>query len=151
MPYGDYMRLRRLAVAWLPAIIWMALIFYLSAQPRPLRQTPPQALSYLAHFSEYAVLAFLLFWAQLSRGSWKGKVGVGLAVSLVLSALFAASDEYHQSFVPGRTACWLDFAADALGAAFALGVIGRWGHSFLWQQVRYRRTVLPADPRRGRP
>jgi VanZ family protein len=151
MAYDDYMRLRRLAAAWLPAIIWMALIFYLSAQSRPLRQAPSPALSYAAHFGEYAMLAFLLFWAQLSRGSWKGKLGVGLAVSLALSVLFAASDEYHQSFVSGRTASWLDFATDSLAAAFALAIIGRWGHSFLWRQVRYRRTVLPAGPRRGRP
>jgi VanZ family protein len=151
MPYHDYMRMRRLAVAWLPAIIWMALIFYLSAQSRPFGKTPSPAFSYVAHFCEYAVLAFLLFWAQLSRGSWNGKLRTGLALSFVLSVLFAASDEYHQSFVSGRTASWLDFATDAAGAAFALAVIGRWGHSFLWRQVRYRRTVLPADPRRGRP
>ncbi len=151
MPYHDYMRMRRLAVAWLPAIIWMALIFYLSAQSWPLGKTPSPALSYVAHFCEYAVLAFLLFWAQLSRGSWNGNLRTGLALSFALSVLFAATDEYHQSFVSGRTASWLDFATDAGGAAFALAVIGRWGHSFLWRQVRYRRTVLPADPRRGPP
>ena len=151
MSYHDYMRLRRLAVAWLPAIVWMGLIFYLSAQPRPLAKTPSPALAYVAHFGEYAALAFLLFWAQLSRGSWKGNLRLGLALSFVASILFAASDEYHQSFVAGRDASWLDFATDAVGAAFALAVIGRWGHSFLWRQVRYRRTVLPADPRRGRP
>jgi VanZ family protein len=151
MSYHDHMRLRRLAVAWLPAIIWMGLIFYLSARSRPLEQAPFPALSYVAHFCEYAVLAFLFFWAQLARGSWKGKLRLSLAISFVLSAFFAASDEYHQSFVPGRDASLLDFAADAVGAAVALAVIGRWGHSFLWRQVRYRRTVLPADPRRGRP
>jgi len=151
MSYHNYMRLRRLAAAWPPAIIWMALIFYLSAQSRPLGKTPAPALSYAAHFGEYAVLALLLFWAQLSRGSWKGKLRLGLALSFAVSVLFAASDEYHQSFVWGRTASWLDFGADALGAAVALAVIGRWGHSFLWRQVRYRRTVLPADPRHGRP
>jgi VanZ family protein len=151
MPYHDHMQLRRLAVAWLPAIAWMALIFYLSAQSRPLGKTPSPAFSYVAHFGEYAVLALLLFWAQLSRGAWKRRVRVSLAVSFVVSVLFAASDEYHQSFVSGRTASWLDFGTDALGAAFALAVTGRWGHSYLWRQVRYRRTSLPADPRHGRP
>ena len=97
------------------------------------------------------MLAFLLFWAHLSHGSWRGKLRVGLAISFILSVIFAASDEYHQSFVSGRTASWLDFGIDAAGAAFALAVIGRWGHSFLLRQVRYRRTVLPADPKRGPP
>ena len=150
MAYTDHMRLRRLAVAWLPAVIWMAFIFYLSAQSQPLGRTPSLAVSYVAHFLEYALLALLFFWAQLSRGSWKGKIALGLALSLALSVLYAASDEYHQSFVAGRTASWLDFGTDALGAAVALAVIGRWGQPFLWRQVRYRRTVLPVDPRRGR-
>jgi len=151
MSYHHYMQLKRLAVAWLPAIIWMAFIFYLSAQSRPMRGALSPALSYAAHFGEYAILAFLLFWAQLSRGSWKGRLFLGLAVGFVLSALYAASDEYHQSFVQGRDASPLDFTADVLGAAFALAVIGRWGQPFLWRQVRYRRTVLPADPKRDRP
>lgn len=143
-------KIRQIAVAWLPAVLWMAFIFYLSAQSRPLR-TPPTGLSYIAHFGEYAVLAFLLFWAQLSRGSWKGRLTLSLAISFILATLYGASDEFHQSFVPGRDASPLDVAADATGAAFALILIGRWGHDFLWRQVRYRRTVLPAGPRRGRP
>jgi VanZ family protein len=150
MSYDHYMRFKRLAVAWLPAIIWMAFIFYLSAQSRPIGRTPSPALAYVAHFGEYAILAFLLFWAQLSRGSWKGRLALGLAIAFVVSALYAASDEYHQSFVQGRDASPLDFTADVLGAAFALAVIGRWGQPFLWRQVRYRRTVLPADPKHDR-
>ena len=145
------MKIRQIAVAWLPAVLWMAFIFYLSAQSRPLGKTPSTAFSYAAHFGEYAVLAFLLFWAQLSRGSWKGRVTLSLAISFILATLYGASDEFHQSFVPGRDASPLDFAVDAAGAAFALILIGRWGQAFLWRQVRYRRTVLPAGPRRGRP
>ena len=110
MSYHNYMRLTRLVTSWLPAIIWMAFIFYLSAQSRPLGETPSPAFSYVAHFGEYAVLALLLFWAQLSRGSWKGNLLLGLALSFALSVVFAASDEYHQSFVSGRDASPLDFA-----------------------------------------
>jgi len=150
MPYHDYMRSGRVIVAWLPAIIWMGLVFYLSAQSQPLKQTPSPALSYVAHLCEYAVLALLLFSAQVSGGSWRGRIWLSLTLSFVLSALFAASDEYHQRFVSGRDASWLDFLTDIAGAAASLAVIGRWGRSFLWRQVRYRRTVPPADPRRGR-
>jgi VanZ family protein len=145
------MKIRQMAVAWLPALLWMAFIFYLSAQSRPLAKPPSTALSYVAHFGEYAVLAFLLFWAQLSRGSWKGRWRLSLVLSFVLAVLYGASDEFHQSFVPGRDASWLDLATDAAGAAFVLLIIWRWGRAFLWRQVRYRRTVLPAGPKRGRP
>jgi len=151
MSYHDYMRMRRLAVGWLPAIIWTALIFYLSAQSRPLGKTPSPAFSYVAHFSEYAVLATLLFWAQLSGSGWRGNLRLGLVLSFVLSVLFAASDEYHQSFVAGRDASWVDFAVDTLGAVLALAVIGRWTRSFRWRQALYRRKALPADPKPGPP
>jgi VanZ family protein len=145
------MKIRQIAVAWLPAVLWASFIFYLSAQSRPLGRTAPAGLSYVAHFGEYAVLAFLLFWAQLSRGSWNGRLTLSLAISFVLATLYGASDEFHQSFVPYRDASLLDFATDAAGAAFAVIIIGRLGRAFLWRQVRYRRTILPAGPRRGRP
>jgi VanZ family protein len=150
MPYDDYMRSGRVIVAWLPAIIWMSLIFYLSAQSQPLGRTPSPALSYAVYLGEYAVLAVLLFWAQVSGGSWRGRIRLSLALSFVFCVLFAASDEFHQRFVSGRDASWLDFLADVAGSAASLAVIGRWGHLFLWRQVQYRRKVLPADPRRGR-
>ena len=121
------MQPQRFLIAWLPAFGWMGVIFYLSAQPQPLGQTPAPALAYVAHFGEYAMLSFLLLWAQLLSGVWKGKLRVTLAVSFVASALFASSDEYHQSFVPGPRRFILRLAADCLGAAFALAVTGRWG------------------------
>jgi VanZ family protein len=144
------MQLRRLAT-WLPVLAWMSVIFYLSAQSRPLEKTPSTALSYVAHFTEYAVLAFLLFWAQLFGNGWKGNLRVALALSLVVSALFAASDEYHQSFVPGRDASFLDFLTDCFGAAVALTVTGRWAGWFLWRRGRYPQKALPADPKRDPP
>jgi VanZ family protein len=151
MSYDNSMRLGRAVVAWLPAIIWMAFIFYLSAQSRPLGEKPSPTFAYVAHLGEYAVLAVLLFWAQLARGSWKGNLALGLALSFLLSAAYAASDEWHQSFVSGRDASPLDFGTDVAGAAVALLVIGRWGQPFLWRQVKYRRIVFPADPKHDRP
>jgi len=141
---------RRIAAAWLPALLWMAFIFYLSSQSNPLAKTPPSDFNFVAHFGEYAILAFLLFWAQLATGGWKGNIRVALAASFLLASLYGASDEYHQSFVEGRIPSWVDWGMDLLGAAFAVAVIARWWRLLLWRQSRYRRTVLPADPRRGR-
>jgi VanZ family protein len=73
------------------------------------------------HLAEYAVLA-LLFWRalhfsknHLPAWSWP-KVGG----TLLLVFLYASTDEFHQSFVPTRTAQFSDVMLDTLGGAFGL-------------------------------
>ena len=97
-----------------------------------------------AHVTEYAILA-LLFWRALERTRdrreedsktapraclgplpWSWRIA---ALAFVLAALYAITDEYHQSFVPSRTAQSVDVFIDAFGAAlglFALWAAGRW-------------------------
>jgi VanZ family protein len=109
----------------------MGIIFFLSAQPD--LPGPPQPwlaelLTKSAHFFVYAGLAFW-WWRALSRGRPRQKLRgrradkVILAAAFAISVLYGASDEFHQSFVPGRDASWLDLLADAAGAATALGVV----------------------------
>jgi VanZ family protein len=68
-----------------------------------------------AHLCEYAVLGFLLARAlRRSRPSLGG--GAVVALAALLGAAYGASDEFHQSFVPERTASLGDLAADGTGA-----------------------------------
>jgi VanZ family protein len=84
-----------------------------------------------AHLTEYAVLAMLV-WRALRRPAspdprpWRWRVA-GLA--LLVAALYAASDEYHQTKVPGRNGCVSDVLIDSCGSAaglLAVWQIGRW-------------------------
>jgi VanZ family protein len=79
-----------------------------------------------AHVGEYAVLALLLWRALVKpilpgaqRWQWSR---AGLVVALV--ALYAASDEFHQAFVPSREASIRDVLLDTLGGALAM--LGLW-------------------------
>jgi hypothetical protein len=69
------------------------------------------------HAAEFAVL-FVLAVTILDRmtGSCSRR---NLALALAFSLLFAVSDEYHQTFVPGRGGTWIDVAIDGLGASVA--------------------------------
>jgi len=96
-----------------------------------------------AHLAEYAVLAVLL-WRALRRSSeqgdapWRWPVA-GLTLALV--ALYAATDEFHQVFVPSRQASVLDVLLDTLGGALAL--------FFVWAAGWWRRHRQKAALREG--
>lgn len=84
-----------------------------------------------AHVTEYAILG-LLVWRALQKPSATNSGGwlwprAGLA--LVIVALYAASDELHQAFVPTRQASIWDVLLDTTGGALGLlflWIIGRW-------------------------
>ncbi len=84
-----------------------------------------------AHVTEYAILAMLLWRAlrkpvkQDSR-PWKGSEA---RFALFLAALYSASDEFHQTFVPSRQGSVWDVLLDTSGAALGLlflWLLGRW-------------------------
>ncbi len=94
---------------WLPVLLWMGFIFFLSSQSHlPCYPSPFIDLFFkkAAHLLEYVVLAILLHRAMGDEGGWQ---------ALLIGGLYALSDEFHQSFVPGRTAELLDLAFDILG------------------------------------
>ena len=113
---------------WLPLLAWMGVIFYLSAQPDLPGPPSPwlvDLLANVAHFVLYAVLAFL-WWRALTGGRRTETLILGL--TFVAAVLYGLSDEYHQSFVPGRDPSLKDLFVDAVGAATVLGLI--WWRSF---------------------
>lgn len=123
------------------AIGWMSLIFLVSNRttlPQPPGLTP-MITAALGHFSVYFVLAILVWWVLGGFGI-DGRPRWLLAFGLAV--LYGVSDEWHQSFVPGRTPDVLDVVIDALGAACGLIAIGwvdaRWSG---WMARRRGRTT----------
>ncbi len=128
---------------WLPVIVWMGFIFAMSTSLgssehtsriiEPLLrwlnpQIRPETVDLVhtvvrkgGHLTEYAVLALLLLRAlkksQPARGHLKAA-----GIALLVAAAYAATDEYHQTFVPGRTPSPYDVMIDATGAFAALTV-----------------------------
>ncbi len=138
---------------WLPVLIWMAAIFSASADSHSYEHSSrffvpllhwlfphlPQAqIDYLhhllrkcCHLTEYAILALLVFRAfnhsrnHLPPWSWPRVGG-----TLLVVFLYAASDEYHQSFVPTRTPLFSDVCIDTGGGA--IGLLIAW----IWHNLR---------------
>ena len=79
-----------------------------------------------AHFTEYAILALLLAGALDKDGRKKALIFAG---AVIIAAIYAASDEFHQTFVPGRAGKISDVLIDSsgalCGAALAVALLGR--------------------------
>ena len=106
------------ASLWLPPIAYMALIFFFSSQPDPVPTLTENFWDKGLHFVGYAGLAFLF--CRTFAGE-RLAFTVVLACAFVASSAYGATDEWHQSFTPGRSSSVLDWVADTVGAG--LGVV----------------------------
>src|SRR5215204_6394584 len=102
---------------WLPPLLLMGVIFFFSDQPSldsglGLIDTIGRK---LVHFAEYAHLCFL-WWRALVTMTTPGRAAL---LAFLLASGYAATDEYHQTFVEGRHGSPIDWAIDATGAAAA--------------------------------
>ena len=106
---------------WLPVLAWALVIFAFSSVPHLGTDLGvwDTILRKLAHTTEYAVLGALLVRAL-------GRPGPAFA----LGVLYAASDELHQTFVPGRHGSPVDVAIDSVG--IALGIAAWWRFGGRW-------------------
>ena len=74
----------------------------------------------VGHLSEYAILA-ILFWRALRHGTgWQTKMSMSFIAAWFVCAVFAVTDEFHQSFVPSRTSSPIDVMIDIWGALIGL-------------------------------
>ena len=72
-----------------------------------------------AHVSEYAVLA-MLFYRAFVHTVFQSRRALSAGIALLSCAAYAASDEFHQTFVPSRTASLRDVMIDVCGATLAI-------------------------------
>ena len=103
--------------ATVAAILWMAVIFSLSSLPGD--AVPGTGFSSLGHFVLYAVLGGL-YYAALAPRIGHGRAAVA---AIALASLYGVTDEFHQSFVPGRFPDVADWAVDTAGATMSAGLL----------------------------
>lgn len=96
----------------------MGIIFYLSSLPGDEIKLPDLTMSdKVVHFLAYGLLGWLISFRRWmapmpASFNWTDKMGQ------ITGILYAASDEFHQMFVPMREFSILDWTADVLGVAF---------------------------------
>ena len=152
---------------WLPLFFWMCLIFWMSTEAFSSPNTfslIETVLRFLVHeisskeiglihafirkaghVIEYFILGLLLFRAfrGASTALWNWRWSL-LTVTVVF--LWAASDEFHQSFVPMRTASIADTGIDTAG-----GVLSQILSAFWYREKKRQRDSRISNHGKGRP
>jgi len=117
---------------------WMAFIFFLSTLEGPASGRVLESvsgtwtegwLSYLAHALLYGILAILVqsaiwVWDPQRQPKW-------VFVAGLFAAVYGITDEYHQSFVVGRSASASDVVVDSVAALVAAALLWFWTTRFI--------------------
>lgn len=114
-------KLQKLVNYWIPPILWALVIFSFSSM-----QVTGTVdvywkdfiLKKSAHIIEYGILAILLYRAFVNSNIPKQKA---LFLSILIAGLYGVSDEFHQSFTPGREPRLRDVVIDTIGATIGAG------------------------------
>jgi len=111
---------------WLPAVIWASLIYYMSS--RSSIQTVDVywqdfLIKKIAHFTEYFIFTVLVYRALSNTTNFSKKKS--LVLSFVITVIYAALDEFHQSFIPGREPKIRDVVIDSIGSISAILCLSR--------------------------
>lgn len=118
---------RQFKLCLLLSAVWMLVIFCFSHQAHSGRITEDYLgdanvpVRKFAHMFEYAVLA-ILYYRSLLLGACLALQKLAI-LALFMAIAYALSDEWHQSFVPGRSATLSDVMVDASGALIGLLLI----------------------------
>ena len=160
-------------IAGILALLWMCVIFAFSAQEKEESSEVSEAFSYrivsstglffhlhldeeelrrianaiestvrkAAHMTEFGILSILVY---VWLGKWQITVGRKMSIAAIFTILYAASDEFHQLFVPGRAGSIRDVVIDGSGAILGICIfIGvKKCISFLWNRHKSREIKL---------
>jgi len=112
---------------WLPPLVWMGLIFYLSSRQK-IAVSPNYWISFAIfktlHIIEYGVLFILWHFALYRKRS-------GKKIAAIISILYGISDELHQTFVPTREGRIRDVFIDSLGVFIFWHFVLPWLEKFV--------------------
>jgi VanZ family protein len=104
-------------------MIWALIIFGFSGMPAKAVSGvywQEFAIKKTIHIVEYGTLSLLIYRAFIGSGVKKEKAAV---LAILISVVYAISDEFHQSFTPGREPTVRDVLFDTIGAVLAILII----------------------------
>lgn len=117
---------------WAPVLVYCTAIFIQSSFPGPKHVSSFFHIDKALHFFAYALLG-VLFFRALRNSAIVHRKNLVFMLAILFTTIYGGLDEWHQSFVPGRTPDWWDLAADFLGGCFGV---------FMYQRILKRNPAL---------
>ena len=109
-----------------PVAVAMGTIFFLSHQPGDSLSLPEiPGVDKVVHMAAYGFLAATMLVAFSDQQKNTGPKRV-VCLTVLLCVLYGISDEFHQSFIAGRSCSFFDVLADCAGAALTTALWYRW-------------------------
>jgi VanZ family protein len=108
-------------------IAYCGLIYWLSDQSRLPVPELFAVQDKIMHFAAYFVMG-VLTWRSIRH--FENRAIILALLSIAFSSLYGWSDEWHQSFVAGRSSEFMDWLADTIGAVFAVYLLYRFRDKF---------------------
>ena len=109
--------------AWVVVGLWVAIQLVITSLPgKDVPITANHPWDWFIHAGMYGMLGVLIVRAAAVAGGWSGRRLVWLFVGI---SLYAAADEVHQLFIPGRNGSATDWVFDTVGVAAGI-LLGRW-------------------------
>lgn len=103
---------------WLPVLVYVAVIFFVSSQPNLAPPIKFEGSDKFWHLLEYAGLGFLLGRGLRGSNPNVSPLAIGL-ITIAIGMTIAASDEIYQRGIQGRDSSPIDFLADSAGLVLA--------------------------------
>ncbi len=110
-------------LVYLPLAIYWIIIFVATSIPTDAMPQLFKAQDKFEHFAAYFILEILLALTVHFQSKFPTAKKRPILFSLLFLALYAAVDEIHQYFIPGRYADVLDWAADLTGGMMAILIV----------------------------
>ena len=111
---------------WLPVITWAFVIFWFSSLPSVHTSKvywQDFIIKKVAHITEYGILAILCYRGLINSGIKRNKT---IKSTILLTFIYAITDEFHQKFTPGREPAIRDVIFDLTGSSLSLFMIAKY-------------------------
>lgn len=125
----NYLKKHKTYLVYTPLVVYWLILFIATSLPS--NYVPSVGVGdKFNHFFAYMVLSVLLYFAFSFQGKYEILNKYPAIMAIIIASFYGAFDELHQMLIPGRSAEFLDWLADFLGACFGV-LVSRYVHAKL--------------------